>query len=98
MQKANKSDFAVKVIKEVRKIPEGIVTTYGDISIKIRGNKDSSRAVGQAIGTEAEEDNNFPWCRVVLVDMKPKEGAEEYLKNEGVNIHNGMDAPVSTRI
>ncbi|MCY3727083.1 MAG: MGMT family protein [Rhodobacteraceae bacterium] len=80
MQKANKSDFACKVVNEVNNIPKGKILTYGDISIKIKGNKDSSQAVGQAIKSETESNNTFPWWRVVFATMKPKEGAKKYLK------------------
>ncbi|MCY4140958.1 MAG: MGMT family protein [Rhodobacteraceae bacterium] len=83
MQKTNKSDFACKVVNEVNDIPKGKVLTYGNISIRINGNKDSSQAVGLANKSETKSNNKFPWWRVVFTSMKPKEGAEKYLKKEG---------------
>lgn len=55
MQKANKSDFAYKVVNEVNNIPKGKILAYRDVSIKIKGNKDSSWAVCQAIKSETKE-------------------------------------------
>lgn len=89
MQKATKSDLAIKVVKEVNNIPKGKVITSGDISIIIRGNKNSSQAVGQAIHSEAGISNDFPWWCVIFTSMKPKEGAEKHLEDENVCIENG---------
>ncbi|MCY4185137.1 MAG: MGMT family protein [Rhodobacteraceae bacterium] len=88
MKKNNKSDFLRKVVDEINNIPKVKVLTYGDISIKINGNKDSSRAVGQAIKSETRSNSKFPWWRVVFATMKPKKGAEKHLKNEVIYMHD----------
>jgi methylated-DNA-protein-cysteine methyltransferase-like protein len=56
-----KSSFFEQVYDEVKKIPEGMVATYGQIASKL-GTKDARR-VGHAL--HANRDKNTPCHRVV---------------------------------
>jgi methylated-DNA-protein-cysteine methyltransferase-like protein len=56
-----KSNFFEQVYEEVKKIPEGMVMTYGQIASKL-GTKDARR-VGHAL--HANRDKNTPCHRVV---------------------------------
>ena len=75
------TEFESKVYEACRKIPEGKVTTYGDIA-KYLGDKTLSRAVGNAL-----HKNPFAFSR---------ENIERYKKEELVPCHRVLNAKGET--
>ena len=78
-----------RVVRIVRAVPLGRVVTYGDVSEVVYGHRQASRAVGQQIRSEANKDPEFPWWRVCFEGLRPKDGAQEKLKKEGVSLSGG---------
>lgn len=83
------SPFTAKVIELIRAIPEGKVTTYGDIARAA----DSPRAARQVVRIlhTCSKKENLPWHRVVnregKIALKPSEGYETQralLEAEGI--------------
>ncbi len=68
----------VKILARVRAVPEGFVSTYGDVS------PGAPRAAGAALHGAAESD--LPWWRVVRADGSLAKGARQraLLDAEGV--------------
>ena len=66
-----------RIVARVRAIPEGFVTTYGDID------PGAPRLVGRVLATT---DEDLPWHRVVRADGSVPKGARqiELLRREGV--------------
>ena len=73
-----------RVVRIVKKLEKGKVVTYGDISKAVYGHRKAGTAVGQAIKREAECNDKFPWWRVCFKGLRPKDGAQEHLKKDGV--------------
>jgi methylated-DNA-protein-cysteine methyltransferase related protein len=71
------SERATIVIERIRSVPEGYVTTYGDVS------PGSPRFAGAVL---AHTDDDLPWQRVVRADGSLAKGAEQraLLEAEGV--------------
>ena len=68
---------SARIIRRVRAIPEGFVSTYGDIDPR------APRLVGRVLATTGEE---LPWHRVVRADGTLAQGRRqrELLVAEGV--------------
>lgn len=75
-------DFEAFVVEQVREIPRGRVSTYGDIA------PGSPRRVGYVLAITQEE---VPWHRVVRADGSVAMGPEqlEMLRREGVPLKGG---------
>ena len=75
-------DFEAFVVEQVREIPRGRVSTYGDIA------PGSPRRVGYVLAITREE---VPWHRVVRADGSVAMGPEqlEMLRREGVPLKGG---------
>src|SRR5438477_13091454 len=77
---------AMQILARVRAIPEGFVSTYGDIDPR------APRLVGKVLsdhpGATAPD---LPWHRVVRADGSAAKGARQLgrLRGEGVPIHGG---------
>ena len=71
------SERARLVIRRIRSVPEGYVTTYGDVS------SGAPRFAGAVL---ARTDAELPWHRVVRADGSLAKGAEQrrLLEAEGV--------------
>lgn len=65
------NDNAERVRQIVRDVPLGMVTRYGDISEKVYASRNKAQAVGSAIKKGANEDEQFPWWRVVGANWQP---------------------------
>jgi alkylated DNA nucleotide flippase Atl1 len=68
------------IIRRIRAIPKGFVSTYGDIE------PGAPRMVGRVLATTREE---VPWQRVVRSDGSAAKGRRqlELLRREGVPLH-----------
>lgn len=86
-------DFKEKVVKIIKKIPFGRVTTYGTVAT-LAGNPRRARQVGYILHTFTEK-LNLPWQRVInrngylsirgeQVDMKNLQKA--LLEQEGIEV------------
>ena len=83
------SDFTTTVIKIIRQIPEGKVTTYGKIAI-LAGNPRSARQVSWILHSSSKK-YKLPWHRVInskgLIAMNSvddKNTQKEMLEKEGI--------------
>ena len=83
------SDFTNSVIKIIKQIPKGTVTTYGNIAI-LAGNPRSARQVSWILHSSSKK-YNLPWHRVInskgLIAMKSidsKYSHKEMLEKEGI--------------
>ncbi len=72
----------VRILKRIRSIPRGFVSTYGDIEPL------APRLTGRILATTREK---VPWYRVVRSDGTPAMGARQLalLRREGVPIRGG---------
>lgn len=70
-----------EIIALVRRLPEGFVTTYGDLC------PEAPRLAGRVLRTSTDE--TLPWFRVVRADGSLAKGAEqrELLRREGVPLN-----------
>ncbi len=90
---------AAEIRRTVRRLRQGTVVTYGDISREVFGHAGAGPAVGQVIRAEtdnAERDGRpgtFPWWRVVGKGLRPHEGAGEWLMKEGVTLRPDGSVP-----
>ncbi len=58
--------FFARAIEMIRQIPEGEVTTYGQIALLISGSIRGARAVGYALAALSDEEaQEVPWWRVI---------------------------------
>ncbi len=86
-------DFKKKAFRVVKKIPKGRLATYKKIALKL-GNKNLSRAVGNALGKN-EDFKNIPCHRIIKSDgrvggyAKGTEKKISLLKREGIEIKKG---------
>ncbi len=83
------SDFTTTVIKIIKQIPEGKVTTYGKIAI-LAGNPRSARQVSWILHSSSKK-YKLPWHRVInskgIIAMKSADGKniqKELLEKEGI--------------
>ena len=69
---------AAEVLRRVRSVPEGFVTTYGDLS------PGAPRFAGAVLA--GSDEPNLPWQRVVRADGSLAKGARQrrLLESEGV--------------
>ena len=67
-----------KILELIRKLPEGFVTTYGDLC------PEAPRLPGRVLATNTEKD--LPWHRVVRADGSFAKGARQrrLLRREGI--------------
>lgn len=65
MEKEDSTEFQLKCYKALKKIPRGMVATYGDIA-KIIGEPKATQAVGQAMNMN--KSTEVPCHRVVAAD------------------------------
>lgn len=86
-------DFSSSVIKIIKQIPAGKVTTYGTVAI-LAGFPKSAREVGYILHSSAQK-YNLPWQRVVNVkgyisnrggDINIKKVQKFLLEQEGVRV------------
>jgi methylated-DNA-protein-cysteine methyltransferase-like protein len=84
--------FHEQVHELVRTVPEGSVTTYGDVGAAL-GSKNVARHVGYAMAA-LPEGHNVPWWRVVAAGGRLSQlpGAAEqqatHLVAEGIEVRN----------
>ena len=83
------SEFTNTVIKIIKQIPEGKVTTYGKIAI-LAGNPRSARQVSWILHSSSKK-YKLPWHRVInskgIIAMKSVDGKntqKELLEKEGI--------------
>ena len=83
------SEFTNTVIKIIKQIPEGKVTTYGKIAI-LAGNPRSARQVSWILHSSSKK-YKLPWHRVInskgIIAMKSIDGKntqKELLEKEGI--------------
>ena len=83
------SDYTTTVIKIIKQIPEGKVTTYGKIAI-LAGNPRSARQVSWILHSTSKK-YDLPWHRVInskgLIAMNSvddKNTQKEMLEKEGI--------------
>ena len=71
-----------RILARIRAVPEGFVSTYGDIDPY------APRMVGYVLATT---DENVPWHRIVRADGSTAKGARQLrlLRREGVPIRGG---------
>lgn len=81
MPDPSRSARSQRIIARIRLIPEGFVSTYGDIDSR------APRLVGHVLA--AYEAGDLPWHRVVRADGSLTQGAEQLsrLRDEGVPMH-----------
>ena len=97
------TQFEQKVIEQLKKIPKGKVTTYGEIAKSLKKPK-SSRAVGNAVGKNPFAPK-VPCHRVVKSDgslggYSGKGGVQtkiKLLKKEGVEVKKGRVEEFQTK-
>jgi methylated-DNA-protein-cysteine methyltransferase-like protein len=77
------SDRERGILELIRRVPEGHVTTYGDLS------PDAPRFAGQVLSKC--HDPSVPWQRIVRADGSLAKGAEQrrLLEAEGVRFKGG---------
>lgn len=70
------------IVARIRSVPEGFVSTYGDID------PHAPRMVGRVLATTAEK---LPWHRIVRADGSTAKGERQLglLRREGVPIRAG---------
>lgn len=56
--------FQERVLRIVRAVPRGRVTTYGDVAT-LAGSPRAARAVGQTLRTCVHDGDGVPWHRVI---------------------------------
>lgn len=84
--------FHQQVHDLVRTVPEGFVTTYGDIGAAL-GSKSVARHVGYAMAA-LPEGHDVPWWRVVAAGGRlsqlpgAAERQAEHLEQEGIEVRN----------
>jgi len=78
-------DFNLWVSELLAQVPEGSVTTYGDLA-RALGDVKAARAVALALETTGED---VPAHRVVARDGSVRTGAEDILATEGVGVTDG---------
>ena len=82
------TEYVDAVLSLVESVPEGCVTTYGDLAAMV-GSK-GPRAVGRVMSTYG---GAVPWWRVVRADGRPAQGHEREalrrLATEGVRLRGG---------
>ncbi len=61
---ARARSFAGRVYEVVRSVPEGRVTSYGEVAALV-GSPRAARGVGAALNALLPEDGDVPWWRVV---------------------------------
>ncbi|MEM0130405.1 MAG: endonuclease V [Thermoplasmatales archaeon] len=91
----DKPDIYEAFYELVRQIPEGYVSTYGDLAMQL-GDIVASRAVGQML-SENEEPDSIPCYRVVMSDGRiggythPRGVSEKIrrLRSDGIPVING---------
>ena len=83
------SDFTTTVIKIIKQIPIGKVSTYGKIAI-LAGNPRSARQVSWILHSSSNK-YNLPWHRVInskgIIALKSVDGKntqKELLEKEGI--------------
>jgi len=83
------SDFTATVIKLIKQIPIGKVSTYGKIAI-LAGNPRGARQVSWILHSSSKK-YNLPWHRVInskgIIAMKSIDGKyshQEMLEKEGI--------------
>ena len=83
------SDFTTTVIKIIKQIPEGKVSTYGKIAF-LAGNPRGARQVSWILHSSSKK-YNLPWHRVInskgIIAMKSIDGKyshKEMLEKEGI--------------
>ena len=83
------SDFSTTVIKIIKQIPMGKVSTYGKIAI-LAGNPRGARQVSWILHSSSKK-YNLPWHRVInskgIIAMKSIDGKyshKEMLEKEGI--------------
>lgn len=92
--------FHERVHALVRRIPEGAVTTYGDLAAAL-GSRNIARQVGFAMAAAAAA--AIPWWRVVgaggrLTTGSPAAARQaRLLAKEGVSVRNGRVAEFAAR-
>ncbi|QEE17243.1 MGMT family protein [Promethearchaeum syntrophicum] len=87
------SDFTNSVIKIIKQIPKGKVTTYGNIAV-LAGNPRSARQVSWILHSSSQK-YDLPWHRVInskgIIAMKSEDGKntqKELLEMEGIEFIN----------
>ena len=85
--------FYQRVVDIIKSIPEGRVTTYGNIA-RYAGNPRAARQVAYILHASSKKEN-LPWHRVVNskggISLKPRRGYElqkQMLNKEGVVFDN----------
>ena len=100
--KIKMSDFALKVIAWVRKIPRGRVATYGQIA-RLAGKPHAARGVGWILHSCAES-HGLPWQRVLnsqgRISFSPKtveyKEQRKLLEKEGVHFLDRSSLDLAT--
>lgn len=85
-------DFRTRVLRVVRAVPPGSVTTYGTVAA-LAGNPGAARQVGVVLRGSTDADGDVPWQRVINASggiSTYKVGAGELqvalLRSEGVEV------------
>ncbi|MGC6488679.1 MAG: MGMT family protein [Planctomycetota bacterium] len=87
------SGFHEQVFAQVRQVPAGAVTTYGDVGAAL-GSENVARHVGYAMAA-VPEGSDVPWWRVVAaggrLSQLPEAAARQaaLLADEGVEVERG---------
>ncbi len=88
------ADFRDAVLKVVRAVPEGKVTTYGEVALLV-GKPNHARQVGAVLYGLRDADGDVPWQRVINASggiSTYKVGSGELqvalLRSEGVEVVN----------
>lgn len=88
--------FTINTIESLRNIPEGKVTTYGEIA-RMAGNPRAARQVARILHTYSQKES-LPWHRVVnregRIALKTSQGyadQKRLLESEGIEF-DGTDA------
>jgi methylated-DNA-protein-cysteine methyltransferase-like protein len=88
--------YLEEVLRLVEAVPEGSVTTYGDLAEMV--GRGGPRQVGAVMSRHG---GGVPWWRVVRADGRPANGLSEQalrrLVDEGVPVRDGRVRMVSAR-
>lgn len=99
------SSFFQRAIEMVKRIPDGQVSTYGQISRLMSGSVRGARAVGYALaGLSEEEAQVIPWWRVINAQGRISNSRQEHraiiqrklLEEEGIKFDEDESIDLSS--
>ncbi|MEL6113834.1 MGMT family protein [Photobacterium sp. SP02] len=89
-------DFKNQIYSQIAQIPDGKVSTYGDIA-RFAGFPGYARHVGKLLG-QLPEGSTLPWFRVINSQGKISQQGDDFLRQRQCLIADGIEVSVTGRI